>query len=440
MKQVRCKGRKTKDKCVLDGKCNWNGTSCEHGHYDTYLNICKTKKGKDLLIDFAKKLDIDHKATIPILCQLIADKINQLKVSDKDDAEKIFNDLLNATYEPVPIITQPEIRQLERERGSSDSEVLKKILEFPMNDRLRFDKHVNSFIGTKKDTEICAEINSKKIDLYKRIGTPSVNGEAYLTKIKYRGHDMIIATKLMLNKRDNQKEIDLYKLFSQQVRTNVNPHYPIMYNNALCMQCPFQQSFLMNRDNGKGLVVLNELANGDLKTWLMTYKYKYNEFASMMCQIMMAGFGLENEKLVHHDLHWGNVLYHNTPQNLNKYYHYQIKSDDIYLLNSGHHWVLWDFGMTEPVDSKKPYDRSYYIDAYRISHIDIWLKGERKNIRKKERDICRAINARSLYATSYLDLIHTLHATLDTDQKILLINPVDKPTEIINKTVYKVTV
>ena len=65
--------------------------------------------------------------------------------------------------------------------------------------------------------------------------------------------------------------------------------------------------------------------------------------------------------------------------------------------------------------------RSCYIDAYRISHLDKWLRAEKKYIRKKEQNICKEVLAHTIHAQSYNDLLQVLFRILDPKQKILLI-------------------
>ena len=211
-----------------------------------------------------------------------------------------------------------------------------------------------------------------------------------------------------------------------------------MYDSVPCSNCPFQQSMLRTYKNGRGLVVFNELANGDLKSWLFNSKYNYTQFASMWCQIILAGFGIEEQKIVHHDLHWGNLLYHNVPSSISKYTHYQIKSDDIYVLNTGQHWVLWDFG---EIQTQMSYSKSVNVDMFRISHVSRWSSDEGHYMGKNEEIICQAVRRFSSVAKDYYDLLKHIFLILniiDKNQNILLINPKIKPmsSEIINKNPY----
>lgn len=432
MPGIRCKGRKTEKVCNKDNMCNWNGNSCEPGHYETFLQICKTKSGKKSLIEYADKLGlVTNKLTIPEICLIVSEHINNLEINLKQDAAVVFNNIITGNHNVAPIITKSEVKQISQQSNKeSSSEGIRKLLQFPMGDRIRFYKHVSTLAKLHKDS-LC---NLKKeFSIVKRIGTPSINGEAYIVKANYKNTDMIVAAKLMPSLLKNKKEIKLYEKFNDYVLQNKNPHFPIIYEYQECKSCIYQGA-LQNRPNKKCLVVLNELANGDLKTFLSKLHFTKGQFVSMILQTIIGCMGFEKENIVHNDLHWGNILYHDVPSYANKYTHYKIQNDDIYILNRGQHWVLWDFGEVKP--AKKEF-KSSRVDIYRIANLYRWLRADGITLNQECSDICRyIIGYTHNYALkiTYYDLLKSIKAIYDTNDRYILINPSTKPTNIINHT------
>jgi predicted unusual protein kinase regulating ubiquinone biosynthesis (AarF/ABC1/UbiB family) len=103
------------------------------------------------------------------------------------------------------------------------------------------------------------------------------------------------------------------------------------------------------------LIIMNELANGDLKQYLYNYstrpQNKNRDIFSALSQIFMGIAALQTHlHTIHNDLHWGNVLYHSiTPGG---WWWYRVGDTDVYIRNTGQLWVLWDFGMA--VETKLP--------------------------------------------------------------------------------------
>jgi hypothetical protein len=89
----------------------------------------------------------------------------------------------------------------------------------------------------------------------------------------------------------------------------------------------------------------------------------------------MACASLERKGIVHNDLHFGNILYHEEgPERDNdgKWLWYRIGKDDIYVKHRGFLWVLWDFGMMVEAGEKEsrngePFDvDNTFIDDIKI--------------------------------------------------------------------------
>jgi len=330
----------------------------------------------------------------------------------------------------APIINDKQIKNAEKSSSVSSSPSSTKLLILPMNYRLRFYKYVKSALNKYKN--ICNEITNDNIKLYERIGSGTY-GLAFLTKIKYKDRDLFVATKIMNNKDlISSNEINYYLYFTNFVIDNINPHFPLIYKTLLC-ETPLRiEDTSATNSKSEKYFIFNELANGDLESWLKEKKHSNEGLISMICQVIMGCMSLELCNLIHNDLHTGNILYHNIEKNTDKYTHYKLARNNIYILNKGQHWIIWDLGtITEPNKRK-----SIQIDIiYLIQDI-------KRSIKLKEED-------KKLYETielfinsnnniNYYNLLEFLIVILNKDQQILLINPVTPPnkSKIINKVPY----
>lgn len=305
------------------------------------------------------------------------------------------------------------------------------------NDRIDFFTYAEKVANAHKK-KTCGFKEGFKI--VQRIGSSSKFGEVYLTEANHNGRKLDAAMKLMPINHRNHDELEYYKKFNKYVLSYTNPHFPLVFFSKTCHHCPFH-----DLDPGSCYVAFKELADGDLKMWLKK-KHTNKSFLSFWAQTCIAGMGLEREKLVHKDLHWGNILFHKIPEtNKNKYLHYTYNDHNIYVKAIDEQWVLWDFGKTIP---EEPYKRSLSVDMYRIGHIGKWSKEHQR--RKTDKmapmpakiyDLCSKIlkfSDESTYITrhTYFDLLLLLQAEFKSiDATVLLIDPPKPPNEhdIINK-------
>lgn len=432
---VRCKARKKEATCNKDGMCSWNGTSCQDDSYETFLHICKSKRGKANLVEFAQRMNIDiKKKTIPQLCATMTEHLGKLHTNQRREARFIFNDIIRNTV-PAPIIEPNQVAHLERISTASTGSI-SSLLKFTMSVRLRFHRHVTSVLKTVKSDELCTL--SGTVQKIHRIGTPSINGEAFIVTAPYRNDKMVFAVKRMPSNKNNKGEIKLLDKFTKLVLDNENPHFPIAYSSASCKKCKYENPDLRYK-NKSCLLCFNELANGDLKTFLRdSIVVSTDTFISMFCQVILGLVGLENAKLIHRDLHWGNILYHSVDSHTDMYSHYKFGNDNVYVKNTGQHWVLWDFG--EVVRARHESD-SLLVDVRRISNVSYWAMDE----------FARPLNS---YLTIMLnnirgfvfiprmkckDLLKYIYDMTKTSSDVLLINPQTKPAKIINRRPYMIS-
>lgn len=203
------------------------------------------------------------------------------------------------------------------------------------------------------------------LDLTRQIGSKSKYGAVFLSQGRGIQKMIRVALKVTTDVEDHRNELDTLELVSGLAARGVVPNFPFSYGHRACsvdacpdrvtrqVRCPTE--FLRTRH----LVVLSELADGDLKQWIKSArtigvaKRPVAQYASAMCQIFLGLVAFQsNLQLVHNDMHWGNALYHTVPAQ--GWWHYRIREEDVYVQNCGQLWVLWDFGMVaEPEEMSK---------------------------------------------------------------------------------------
>jgi hypothetical protein len=216
-----------------------------------------------------------------------------------------------------------------------------------------------------------------KIALSKRIGSDSKYGIAYLAE--GMGHNtgsvIKVAVKVLADDSGNRKEVGILKLVSEKVRAGF-PNFPLAYtvlkcDRAICQLGSDCHSLFKN----KHMVVLNELAHGDLSMWMRTL-HTPRQCYSAIAQIFVGLMAFHELGFRHADMHWGNALYHDIPAG--GCWHYRIGGEDVYIENTGQLWVLWDFGMAEKLvktDSQSWSDYSRIMHAFMgPPYAGAWLK------------------------------------------------------------------
>lgn len=438
-----CVRRKKENTCTKDDMCTWNGSHCVNSDYNTLMHICQSKRGKAQIVLYALKLNINTKGmTIPHICKLIEDKTN-------GDASE-FNRLVGESSKPAPVIEYDAIVKIEDYRQTyvvprsktSSSSSLNRLIMMPLTKRGIFAKYIQSVV--KSSTSLC-EFKSG-ITIVKRIGSPSIHGEAYVANCEYKGKSLYIAVKLMPDYAYNIKELKYYDMFNKYVLEERNPHFPLVYYHTVCDKCKYSGSELNHKqykDRKKCLVVLNELANGDAESWMNTSPTD-SQYAAFWGQLLIAGFSLEHNKLIHNDLHWGNLLHHNTAEWNGKYMRYTVHADTIYIKNTGQHWVLWDFG---GIKRSSPHNTSVMVDIYRIGGMWSWMAEDAAlnkgpGMSAKQTRLCKVMQQATYNPLiTYSSLVRSLYNELQNiDPTIVLINPTSPPPSsmIINATPYMV--
>ncbi len=267
-------------------------------------------------------------------------------------------------------------------------------------------------------------IIGNKIILKNRIGSDSSAGVIYLSSIREKYNKIFkYAIKLMIVNNLNKKEVKLLKEVSNDILNNKCPHFPILYSALKCDNFfNFERTsyiksvneeitkeqiedinnypeIIQKNKKKQFYFVLNELANGDLKTFIEIYQNDYNLLINAFIQIYISiMFFYQKTKHFHNDAQWGNFIYHKVKAG--GYYHYNILGEDYYVENLGFLWIIWDY--SEAISFKQSIDEMIYVeeDFYRIIHAFLytsdkgWLTDKikldnnfQKNIKKIHKEL-----------------------------------------------------
>ena len=231
-------------------------------------------------------------------------------------------------------------------------------------DRLKlFDTITSNLNDYDNGDELCIE--SKRIGdniiMSHHFGTPSVYGEAWIAMLANKQKIKFAVKKIPLTIKDLTQsytkkqlasgtsvwgEMSAYMLCRVLILSKVCPNLPLIYKYMWCNECSFINKNIRPR-NGPCLLVLNELADGDLKMYLEKHIQIWSHELVINCLFQVTAGLYAMEKFygaTHNDLHYGNVLVHRvTPGG---YWQYTINKKVFNVENIGFVFTLWDFGMT----------------------------------------------------------------------------------------------
>jgi hypothetical protein len=202
-----------------------------------------------------------------------------------------------------------------------------------------------------------------KISLVKRIGTSSKYGYIYIANIKNEIGKRPIAAKLMIQNNRNILESELNsKITELIINKKLSKHFILTYKVIKCNILSNKKlPYIIN--NRKYIILLNELARGDLKHLCKQKEFLKNDdmLYNVFAQIMLSILTFHNFGYVHRDCHWGNFLYHYN-NNLTGYYHYNINGKNYYLKTGKYSMYIYDFGLCTTINRVDTYD---IFDDYR---------------------------------------------------------------------------
>lgn len=224
----------------------------------------------------------------------------------------------------------------------------------------------NTCLTVKKD-RYDSYLLGDSLLLYKRIGTESVYGVVYKCKNvndKYKNIP-VFTMKIQLNTNALRRETGIFIKLSEYGLDHKIPNLPILYKVIKCSdEIP---KLLIKRPDkateGGYTMLLNELAAGDLRTFLSSKKYAYvmddRLWRNTYAQVFISLAILHSLGIKHNDAHDGNYLYHKiTPGGC---FHYEIDGVDFYIENLGFLWTSWDYGLISKIESHGDYIHDYML-------------------------------------------------------------------------------
>jgi hypothetical protein len=200
----------------------------------------------------------------------------------------------------------------------------------------------------KKGNNVEYSIADNNIKIVKRIGTESQYGAIYLSKGSNVGELFRFASKIMVQDKSNTIEIKILMQVSKLVINKINPHFPIMYNTFFCNIREKNRDLPKFANNQDYYINFNELANGDLKMFMLKEYNNYRLVNNAMAQVFIAILSFHSLGYSHNDAHWGNFLYHKI--NPGGYIKYNINGYEVFIENLGYLWIIWDYGFTKLFD------------------------------------------------------------------------------------------
>lgn len=178
------------------------------------------------------------------------------------------------------------------------------------------------------------------------------------------------------------RELKILKILTNLSKKRVLPNLPIIYNYYICNSCKYENPNLKKITDKICLLVLSEYNKYDFRTWLIHISAQNydnstlsNIWYNSIFQLLSTLYLLYKQfKLVHLDLHWGNILVQT--HKAGGYRTYIIDGISYYIPNLGFTLKLWDFGKSKSrnifkQDSSIPINQTH--DIIRFSNIYNWI-------------------------------------------------------------------
>jgi hypothetical protein len=160
------------------------------------------------------------------------------------------------------------------------------------------------------------------------------------------------------------------RLCNDLVRQHISPSFILTFFTGVLNNVVFENPLLTKYNDKSALVVVMELADGDLKQWSKTPK-KEREWISVMFQILFGIIAYQTRfSISHNDLHWGNILFKTVkPPHPNSFWRYKYKGNTYLVPIVETVCMITDFGFVTRINNDNEMK-----DIRRISHIADWTR------------------------------------------------------------------
>lgn len=148
------------------------------------------------------------------------------------------------------------------------------------------------------------------------------------------------------NKQPWHEAYILKNLINPLVEQGICPNLPLLMDMFTCNSCDFV--FKGKKSRKSCLILITELASGDLASWLSTLPPE-DEIYSAIFQIMVGLHAIQYHcQIFNNDVKTPNILYYDVEPG--GYWHYIVHGVDYYVPNHGKMFVLNDFGVSMTFD------------------------------------------------------------------------------------------
>ena len=294
---------------------------------------------------------------------------------------------------------------------------------------------------------------------------PNATGIVCLSKdmkllIDEKPHNIKVAIKIAENKMDDSlKEIFILEEMTKILQEKKYHNLPIIYNSFQKKKRDFIlnnliddkdkkdknslfnkiSNFLKQNKNKNYNIYINELANGDLKSFFNKYDDNRQEITeellnNAIIQIIMSIATLHDIGIRHNDTHYGNFLYHKIKPG--GYIKYTIRNKSYYLKNLGYLWVIWDFGISTQLNGITDYFRDYeMLSLYLRKPVFDKEKAQLYNMRFLAKDIENRKNIETRRAQGNLNLKKEIPVLIsDLANTIYEFSKNEELEHVVNKT------
>jgi len=309
------------------------------------------------------------------------------------------------------------------------------------------------------------EYNEKRFYIYKKIVQNIENnieiGENLIIKDKLEYGDnniyssyfkkkpkYIIASKIVVENKKSENEINYLKMLNKAVLENKCPHFPILYNyyNNIKIKDLDILPKILRVEHNSYKIILSELADGNLKKFIIKKNNSDNIYINALTQIFFSLIFFYKETMsFHNNSIWDNFVYKTIKKG--GYYHYEIMGDNYYLENVGYLWMINDFDNC--VEFNKSIDKNIMLRNDFLRIIYSFLPSTNNGLIKDNdykisqntlNKILKLFNVVKYYSEKYTLLGMKIY--ISKILNILVINGFIKtsvnPSYIINKISYKI--
>ncbi len=148
------------------------------------------------------------------------------------------------------------------------------------------------------------------------------------------------------NKTDWTEALILRDIIEPLIKNRTCPNLPLLYETYVCPTCEFEDLQKKQTTTKPCLLLMTELANGDLHNWLMT-KPSIPELYNALFQILAGLYAIhKNGQVFNNDVKAQNILYYNVKATPGSYWVYNIFGKRYYIPNIGKLFIVNDFGVS----------------------------------------------------------------------------------------------